>query len=371
MAVFNCSVVTTKGKEIIIDAIAGKNITFTKMIVGCGIYGEEERTWNSLENRESMKDAKQEFTFSAYKKESEQCYKLTAIISNRELVESYKITEIGIYAKRIDDEEDTLFAISITRSVEESDTLPPYNGLQPCEIVQDYFVTISRNAEVKVVTKGASVLTEDFFARIEELKKEFTDKIEELKRSFQAGVDRIYNFLKGLGFTPADKSPDGICNAIQKVYDDRYTTGRSQGREDVKDSPETYGVSTASKLAQLVTPGFQMEHNTAYYTCQKTGTYHIRVQYINMNNGNHNGCHTLIRLTVPGSTYTFVNCHYDYDTNGFINDNVNASNGQTITVNANAGSVFSLEVGGNEISAGYDGDAQLKLFYATAMWEIY
>ncbi len=198
----------------------------------------------------------------------------------------------------------------------------------------------------------------------------------DLKTSFQDGVNKIYNKLKGLGFTPETNSPDDICGAIQNVHSSRYTdgynSGRLQGREDVKANPETYGVSTASKLAQLVTPGFQMNHNIASYTCPKTGTYHIKVQYINMNNGNHNACYTLVRLTVPGNIYTFVHRRYDYGgTNSFIDDNVNASNGQIITVNANAGDVFRLEVGGNEISAGYDGDPQLMLFYAAAMWEIY
>lgn len=45
--------------------------------------------------------------------------------------------------------------------------------------------------------------------------------IENLKRAFQDGVNKIYNFLKGLGFTPSVNSPDAICEAIQHIYDGR------------------------------------------------------------------------------------------------------------------------------------------------------
>ena len=59
-----------------------------------------------------------------------------------------------------------------------------------------------------------------------------------IESSFQDGVNKIYNKLKGLGFTPAANSPDGICQAIQTIHDTRYTNGynagRLQGQEDVK-----------------------------------------------------------------------------------------------------------------------------------------
>ncbi len=255
MAVFRSSVLTKKGNELLIDAVAGENIIFTRMLTGCGEYTDEERDRRTLEKRESLKNAKQEFTFSSYKKESEQSVRLTAIISNRGLVKSYKITEIGIYGKKSGDAEDFLCSVAITNSTEESDTFPPFNGLQECQIVQDYYITISPDAEVNIVTKGASVLIEDFLEKIAELEngcrtkmEELKNKIEELKRSFQTGVNKIYNYLKGLGFTPATNSPDEICVSIQMIYDTRYTNGynagRLQGQEDVKLNPGEYGIST-------------------------------------------------------------------------------------------------------------------------------
>ena len=106
MAVFNSSVLTARGSELLVDAVAGDQITFTRMVVGCGVYSDGERERNLLEKRTALKDARQEFTFSAYKKVSEHCVLLTAVISNRELDYSYKITEIGIYGKRSRDTED-------------------------------------------------------------------------------------------------------------------------------------------------------------------------------------------------------------------------------------------------------------------------
>lgn len=56
--------------------------------------------------------------------------------------------------------------------------------------------------------------------------------ISDLATSFRDGVNKIFNKLKGLGFTPSQNSPDGICNAIQNMYDDRYNTGKEDGLEE-------------------------------------------------------------------------------------------------------------------------------------------
>ncbi len=61
-------------------------------------------------------------------------------------------------------------------------------------------------------------------------------RINEIAASFQNGVNKIYNKLKGLGFTPATNSPDGICGAIQNIYDTRYTNGYNTGFNEGKRS---------------------------------------------------------------------------------------------------------------------------------------
>ena len=286
MAVFNSAVLTARGNELLVDAVAGDKIIFTRMVVGCGEYSEEEKERRVLEKATSLKDARQEFTFSAHKKVSEQCVLLTAVISNKELDYSYKITEIGVYGKRDEDEEDYLCSIAVTKSLEESDTFPSYNGLQECQIVQDYYITISPDAEVAVNTQGACVLREEFeYLRNEILEvmknlatgafsevannltttvggyvldarqgKNLKDMIDEanltltnLQQSFQDGCKMIAAKLTSLGYITADNaSPEAICQQIQNMYDDRYSKGYSDGRkagqDDVKNNPGAYGL---------------------------------------------------------------------------------------------------------------------------------
>ena len=341
MAVFEGAVLTTKGNELLIDAVAGNEITFTKMSVGSGVYTDEERERYALEKMESLKDVRQEFTFSACRKASEQCYMLTAVISNRELTSSYKITEIGIYGKKSGDEEDFLCSISVTKSMEESDTLPVYNGLQECQIVQDYYITISPDAEVTIVTKGASVLIEDFLAKIEELKKEFADKIEASKQSFRDGVDKIYNFLKGLGFTPADKSPDEICVSIKNIYDTRYTNGynagRTQGHEDVKANPGAYGVSTLPKTYALVA-GYEWT-----YTCPAAGEYTVCVDVMANNSHTNNALGNKVTLKFGGEWITVYD-HHLKSAQPEVWETVGTKVGNRYTRSLAAGTVIAMEV---------------------------
>ena len=54
--------------------------------------------------------------------------------------------------------------------MEETDSFPPYNGLRECQIIQDYYITISPDAEVTVNTQGAAALAEDLERLREELK---------------------------------------------------------------------------------------------------------------------------------------------------------------------------------------------------------
>lgn len=60
-------------------------------------------------------------------------------------------------------------------------------------------------------------------------KKYVNEQIANLKQSFQDGVNKIFEKLKGLGFTPKENSPDGICDAIDNIYQTRYDTGSNDG----------------------------------------------------------------------------------------------------------------------------------------------
>lgn len=351
MAVFEAAVLTTQGNELLIDSVAGAKIEFTRMVVGGGNYTQEERVRRALEERRVLKDAKQEFTFSTHKKVSPQCVLLTAVISNANLEHGYKITEVGIYGKRAGDAEDFLCSIAITKSMEESDTFPPYNGLQECQIVQDYYITISPDAEITVVTKGACVLTEEFERKIMEIEKSKLDNngngsnlivefspnekgeniesgtklsvmmgiIHRVIQSFQDGVNKIYNYLKGLGFTPNPNSPDGICAAIQKVYDLQFENGRNQGRQDVIDDPDEYGVTAI--------PKFFYETREIEFTVDKTpksGKIGLNTKFSAHSSAPHNANGFSINILknnvlfteIPSSTQGFTSDYWGENTSG-------------------------------------------------------
>lgn len=81
-----------------------------------------------------------------------------------------------------------------------------------------------------------SVRKNDVIDTLEEI-KENTEKdkaaganaVKELIQAFQNGVNKIYDKLVGLGFTPITNSPDDINNTIQDIYDSRYAQGYADG----------------------------------------------------------------------------------------------------------------------------------------------
>ena len=171
MAIWRRAVLTSAGNELLVTAAAGKQIIFTRMVIGCGIYTEEEKDRAALANATALKQQVQEFAFSSYEKQSEQSVLLKALITNRELTEGYNMTEIGVYGREVGAETDMLCSITVTNSIEESDLFPPYNGLREDQIVMEYYITISPDAEVTVNMKGAAALAEDLEALKEQVEQ--------------------------------------------------------------------------------------------------------------------------------------------------------------------------------------------------------
>ena len=81
------------------------------------------------------------------------------------------MTEIGVYGREVGAETDMLCSITVTNSIEESDLFPPYNGLREDQIVMEYYITISPDAEVTVNMKGAAALAEDLEALKEQVEQ--------------------------------------------------------------------------------------------------------------------------------------------------------------------------------------------------------
>ena len=161
MAAFNSAVTTDQGLALVADMIAGEQLVFTKLVTGSGVYDETEQERTSLQEVTMLKEQRQEFAFSDVSKVTDTCVLLKTLISNVDLTEGYRMTEIGVYAKKSGEEGDgILYSISVAR---EADYIPHYNGFVAVEIIEEYYITVSDTAEVSIqLGSGASVLIEDF-----------------------------------------------------------------------------------------------------------------------------------------------------------------------------------------------------------------
>lgn len=160
------AVTTDAGLALSADLLTGEQIEFTKLVTGSGVYDDLEMTRPRLQKAWQIKEPRQKIEFSRVEKVTDNCILLKALISNVNLTEGYRMTEIGVYAKKKGEKGDgILYSISVAR---EPDFLPRYNGLAAVEIIEEYYITVSDAAEVLLQAgSGAAVLAED----LEKLKK--------------------------------------------------------------------------------------------------------------------------------------------------------------------------------------------------------
>lgn len=162
---FNNAVITNAGAQVITRAQAGEEtrIEFTHIAIGDGIYEETEKTMSFLQDQTALRSQKNIYTLSNINIHSEHSVKVTAIITNQNpatgetlIDEGFFINEMGLFAKIWEGENCTeiLYSIAIT-SGEHGDFMPPYNGYNPAQIIQDYFATVSNSADITINTVGA------------------------------------------------------------------------------------------------------------------------------------------------------------------------------------------------------------------------
>ena len=177
MAEFYAAVTTDAGMALSADLLIGEQMVFTKLVTGSGIYDEHEMTRPSLQKVTQIKEPRQEYEFSNIEKVTDNCILLKTLISNVNLTEGYRMTEIGVYAKKQGEEGDgILYSVSIAK---EPDYLPRYNGLAAIEIIEEYYITVSDAAEVSLqVNSSAAVLRED----LEKLLDEVYKKLDEIQK---------------------------------------------------------------------------------------------------------------------------------------------------------------------------------------------
>lgn len=181
MAEFYAAVTTDAGLALSADLLTGEQIVFTKLVTGSGAYDEHAMTRPMLQKVLQIKEPRQQFEFSRIEKATDNCILLKTLMSNASLTEGYRMTEIGIYAKKKGEEGDgILYSISVAR---EADFFPRYNGLAAVEIIEEYYITVSDAAYVSLQTNSsAAVLKEDLEKLKAEIQAELDQRIEDLQR---------------------------------------------------------------------------------------------------------------------------------------------------------------------------------------------
>ena len=171
---FNNAVMTDGGARLLTRAQAGEiSIQFTRLAVGNGMYAPEDKAVENIQKQTALKSLKNTYGLSDVEKYSDHSVKATALITNQNPVtgqtlieEGYYINEIGLYARPVGDGTDmeageVLYSLAVTAG-DNGDFMPPYNGYNPAQIIQDYYVTVSNASEVTIAVDNDTVaLAED------------------------------------------------------------------------------------------------------------------------------------------------------------------------------------------------------------------
>lgn len=230
MAEFYEAVTTDAGLALSADLLTGEQIVFTKLVTGSGHYDEQAMARPQLQKAWQIKEPRQRFEFSRIAKVTDNCVLLKTLISNVGLTEGYRMTEIGIYAKKQGEEGDgILYSISVAR---EPDFLPCYNGLAAVEIIEEYYITVSDAAEVLLQAgSGAAVLSEDLEKLKKELENLLKQRIEELEHRLDTAEMPFVQMTEETYKPPEERAKGTLYGLITEKrglktsFYDRYIVG--------------------------------------------------------------------------------------------------------------------------------------------------
>ena len=141
MASFNGFVLTNKGRELLAKAVAGEQLTFTKMEVGDGTFTGDIRTLTALVNK------KDDFSINQIENQGNGQVSLKAIISNKNTTIGYYIKEIGMFAHGADNIE-ILYAYN---KAIEADYFPAFNGSNAVEVEYQNIIIVDQAQNVTAV----------------------------------------------------------------------------------------------------------------------------------------------------------------------------------------------------------------------------
>ena len=195
---FNRAVMTNDGADLLNRAQAGNAVLeFTRMAVGDGIFSDEE---TSVEAMQGMKDLKSEkYSYPICKKsvESPRCLKLTSVFWNAApgegtafVTEGFFINEIGLYCREKDNPDSEVLYSVTTVIGGQGDYMPPYNGKNRAEIIQDWYATITNDGVAYIQNSSSTFVTKDY---IDSLIAQIIGDIDIEEGNIQTQVNLLHN----------------------------------------------------------------------------------------------------------------------------------------------------------------------------------
>ena len=157
MAQFNGMIVTNKGRELLARALASKGkFIITAAALGAGAYSGNLRECEELVNKKLDL-----ILLGVYSEKGST--KITVGITNKNVSESFRTNEIGVYAKLEGDTESVLYAYDVAV---EADTVPNNSLGTTLELVYDIYFDVSSEVEVILeITDSIAFLTQDIAKR--------------------------------------------------------------------------------------------------------------------------------------------------------------------------------------------------------------
>lgn len=249
MAENNAAVFTSKGQELLINCMKNSDtLTFTRICIGNGKYSST----SELVTATALKgEAQLSVPISSSLIRSDNSLCLTSYISNKNLKEGFRITEVGVFAKDSSDNEILYCICPIDEQY--ANFIPAFNGYAESKIVENIYVTVADASSTKVVVQDGIYATLDYvnktFATKDEVNKNVNllkfisvincmtvNSVEELKNStelddLKSGLCRyIINTLKGSAFlvvTESEHSGMQSYDITQELQYDEHTYTRT------------------------------------------------------------------------------------------------------------------------------------------------
>ena len=182
MAQFNGMIVTNKGRELLSRATAAKG----KFIITAAVLGDGAYSGNLRECEELVNKKLDLILIGVYSEKGST--KVTVGITNKNVSESFRTNEIGVYARLEGDTKAILYAYDVAV---EADTVPNNSLGTTLELVYDIYFDVSSEVEVILeITDSIAFLTQDIAKR--EFLKTYIVSGGDLKGKIQLEADKQY-----------------------------------------------------------------------------------------------------------------------------------------------------------------------------------